>query len=113
MEEHKESLKDYVTQDMYKHIKSMNREQMYDFLFNLYKEIYADYEKDLQPDYENIRSEVLKIHGIGNVKADQIIEIIKANTGKTKGGALRTALIFYISSSKSTAFFFCSSIIWT
>lgn len=85
MSGHKESMKDYVTRDMYKHIKSMNREQMCDFLFNLYKEIYADYEKDLQPNYENIRSEVLKIHGIGDVKADQIIEIMKANIGKKEG----------------------------
>ena len=85
MSEHKESMMDYVTRDMYKKIKAMNREKMCDFLFNLYKEIYADYEKDLQPNYENIRSEVLKIHGIGDVKADQIIEIIKANTGKKEG----------------------------
>ena len=85
MSEHKESLTDYVTRDMYKQIKAMNREKMCDFLFHLYKEIYADYEQSLQPDYENIRSEVLKIHGIGDVKAGQIIEIIRANTGKKEG----------------------------
>ena len=85
MSKRQESLTDYVTRDMYKQIKSMNRENMCDFLFHLYKEIYADYEQSLQPDYENIRNEVLKIHGIGDVKADQIIEIIRANIGKKEG----------------------------
>ena len=85
MKEHEEKLSDYITRDMYKRIKSMNRENMCDFLFNLYQSIYSDYEEQCQPDYENIRSEVLKIHGIGDVKADQIIEIIKANIGNKEG----------------------------
>ena len=76
-------MSDYVTRDMYRQIKAMNRERMCEFLYNLYKEIYADYESKIQreckaqPDYEKIRSEILKIRGIGDVKADQIVEIVK------------------------------------
>ena len=68
---------DYVTREMYRQIKSMNREQMCNFLYNLYKEVYGDYEEKMKLDYKKIRSEVLKINGIGKVKADAIMEAIK------------------------------------
>ena len=68
---------DYVTREMYRQIKSMNREQMCNFLYNLYKEVYGDYEEKMKPDYEKIRSEVLKIRGIGNVLAGHIVEVVK------------------------------------
>lgn len=45
MKAREEKLSDYITRDMYKRIKSMNRENMCDFLFNLYQAIYSDYEQ--------------------------------------------------------------------
>ena len=75
--EDKKRMLDYISRDMYKQIKGMNRERMCDFLYRLYNEIYNDYIEQTKPDYEKIRSEVLKIHGIGDVKADQIVEIVR------------------------------------
>lgn len=75
--EDKKRMLDYISRDMYKQIKGMNRERMCDFLYHLYNEIYNDYMEQAKPDYEKIRSDVLKIHGIGDVKADQIVEIVR------------------------------------
>lgn len=86
-----ERLTDYITRDMYRQIKTMNREKLCDFLFNLYKEIYSDYEEKVKDeykqniDYEKVRNEVLKIHGIGDVKANQIVEIVKQCTDNKEG----------------------------
>ena len=66
-----------ISRDMYKQMKGMNRRQFTDFLFDLYKRIYEEHEKQSEPDYEKIRNEILKISGVGNVKADKIMEVIK------------------------------------
>ena len=73
----KKKLSDYISRDMYKQVKSMNREKMCDFLYHLYNEIYNDYEEQMKPDYEKIRSEILKINGIGQVKADAVIKVLQ------------------------------------
>lgn len=74
----KQKLSDYITRDMYRQIKSMNREGLCEFLFSLYKSIYEDYEaKILNINYDKIKAEVTKIRGIGDVKAEQIVEIVK------------------------------------
>ena len=40
----------------------------------------------MKPDYDLIRTEVLKIKGIGDVKAEQIVEVVK-NCLKNKEGS--------------------------
>lgn len=77
MSEEKDKLSDYITRDMYRQMKSMNRERFCNFLYTLYKEIYSDYENSLQPDYDKVYREVQKIHGIGEVKAKQIVEVVR------------------------------------
>ena len=66
-----------ISRDMYKQMKGMNRREFTDFLFDLYKRIYEEKEKRLEPDYEMLRNEMLKINGIGNAKADKIIKVVE------------------------------------
>lgn len=69
--------KEYIDRATYRRIKAMSREEMSKVICNLYDDAYEECKAKVQPDYEKIRNEVLKIHGIGDVKADQIVEIIK------------------------------------
>lgn len=80
----KERLTDYITRDMYRQMKSMNREKFCDFLYNLYNNIY---EEKCEADLDKIRTEVKKISGIGDVKAEQIVEIVKNCTNNEDGDA--------------------------
>lgn len=66
-----------ISRDLYKQMKSMNRREFTDFLFDLYKRIYDEREEQSEPNYEKIRNEILKISGIGNTKADKIMEVIE------------------------------------
>lgn len=43
--------------------------------------IYEEREQKSQPDYEDIRNDILDIKGIGEAKADAIMEVIKENLG--------------------------------
>ena len=66
-----------ISRDLYKQMKSMNRREFTDFLFDLYKSIYEERESKVKPDFEILRNEILKISGIGNTKADKIMEVIE------------------------------------
>ena len=66
-----------ISRDLYKQMKSMNRRQFTDFLFDLYKSIYEEREGKVKLDFEILRNEILKISGIGNAKADKVMEVIK------------------------------------
>ena len=66
-----------ISREQYRRMKGMSRREFTDFLFDLYKSIYENREKQSEPNYEKIRNEVLKIRGIGDVLADHIIEVIK------------------------------------
>ena len=66
-----------ISRDLYKQMKGMNRREFTDFLFDLYKRIYDEREEQSEPNYEKIRNEILKISGIGNTKADKIMEVIE------------------------------------
>lgn len=76
-EDDKVKFNNLIGRDMYRQIKAMNRRQFTDFLFDLYKSIFEDREKRSEPDYEKIRNEVLKINGIGKMKADAIVETVR------------------------------------
>lgn len=73
----REAFYNYITRDMYKTIKRMDRKNLSDYLYTLYKSIYSDYEGKLQPDYDKIYNEVQKIRGIGEVKSKQIVEVVR------------------------------------
>lgn len=76
-EDDKVRFNNLIGRDMYRQMKAMNRRQFTDFLFDLYKNIFEDREKESELNYENIRTEVMKINGIGNVKADAIVDAMK------------------------------------
>ena len=65
---------EYITRDVYKKIKAMNREQMSRYFCDLYESIRSE---KVNYDIDKIRTEVKKISGIGDVKAEQIVEIVK------------------------------------
>lgn len=67
-----------INRDLYKQMKSMNRREFTDFLFDLYKSIYEERESKISPDFEILRNEILKINGIGSVKADAVMEAVKS-----------------------------------
>lgn len=77
MREDQDKLSNYITRDMYRRIKSMNREDMCEFLYNLYNSIYEEHSNNNKPDYDSIWKQVQTIHGIGEVKATQIVEVVK------------------------------------
>lgn len=76
-EDEKVKFDNLIGRDLYRQMKRMNRKEFSDFLFDLYNRIYNEREAQLKPDYEKIRSEVLKISGVGNVKADRIMEVLE------------------------------------
>lgn len=88
----REEFYSYITRDMYRTIKKMDRKTLADYLYTLYKSIFSDYEKGLEassqsvtPDYEKIRSGILQINGIGTARADKIIEVVKECLEKKEG----------------------------
>ena len=65
-----------ISRDQYRKMKGMSRREFTDFLFDLYKSIYEEHQGRVT-DYIKIRNEILKINGIGDVKADKIMTVIK------------------------------------
>jgi hypothetical protein len=65
---------EYITRDVYKKIKAMNREQMSRYFCDFYDSIFNE---KVNCNLDKIRVEVKKISGIGDVKAEQIVEIVK------------------------------------
>ena len=65
---------EYITREVYKRIKSMNREQMSRYFCDFYDSVFSE---KVNYDLDKIRTEAKKISGIGDVKAEQIVEIVK------------------------------------
>ena len=67
------------TKEMYKKFKRMNRQEMEIFICNIYKNAYDDGFADAVPclDLANLYDKLLEIKGIGTIKANQIIKMIK------------------------------------
>lgn len=65
---------EYITREVYKRIKSMNREQMSRYFCDFYDSVFSE---KVNYDLDKIRTETKKISGIGDVKAEQIVEIVK------------------------------------
>ena len=67
--------------DLYRKIKSLSQRELSDLLFNIYKETHdtGAYDENAAPkyDYEKMKTELLKIHGVGSTKTDSIIEVVK------------------------------------
>ena len=71
-----------VTREKFKKIKKMDRREIETFVFNLYQEAFMDgYEKGetsaLSIDLDKLHEKLLEIKGIGKVKAEAILSIIK------------------------------------
>ena len=62
----------------YKKIKSMNKEQMEDFLVKYAAELIAD---TLTIDLDSIREDISHVRGIGHERLEIIMQIIKENIG--------------------------------
>lgn len=75
---------EYITREAYKKIKAMNREQMSHYFCDLYDSVFSE---KVNYDLDKIRVEVKKINGIGDVKAEQIVEIVKNCIGNQEGDA--------------------------
>ena len=75
---------EYITREVYKKIKAMNREQMSRYFCDLYESIHSE---KVNYDLNKIRIEVKKISGIGDVKAEQIVVIVKNCTKNEEGDA--------------------------
>lgn len=74
------------TKEMYKKFKRMNRQEMENFICNIYKNAYDDGYADTlvtstsMLDLDKLYDKLLEIKGIGSVKANQIISTIKIFT---------------------------------
>ncbi len=71
-----------VTREIYKKLKKMDRREMEAYLVNLYQEAFMDgYEKHKSSapsvDLDELQEKLLEIKGIGKVKAEAILGIIK------------------------------------
>ena len=75
---------EYITREAYKKIKAMNREQMSKYFCDLYGSIFNE---KITPDLEKIWVGVKQINGIGDVKADQIVQIVKDCLENNEGDA--------------------------
>lgn len=75
---------EYITRDVYKKIKAMNREQMSKYFCDLYDSIFNE---KITPDLKKIRVGVKKISGIGDVKTEQIVQIVKDCLENNEGDA--------------------------
>lgn len=75
---------EYITREVYKKIKAMNREQMSKYFCDLYDSIFNE---KITPNLEKIRVRVKQINGIGDVKADQIVQIVKDCLENNEGDA--------------------------
>lgn len=65
---------EYITREVYKKIKAMNREQMSRYFCDFYDSVFSE---KVNCNLDKIRVKVKKISGIGDVKAEQIVEIVK------------------------------------
>lgn len=77
----------FFTREMYKKLKKMDRQQAEVFIYNIYKNAYNDGYEDAQAklsspslDLDKLHERLLKIKGIGKVKAAGIIETVKELT---------------------------------
>lgn len=75
---------EYITRETYKKIKAMNRGQMSHYFCDLYDSIFSE---KVNCNLDKIRVEVKKISGIGDVKAEQIVEIVKNCIENQEGDA--------------------------
>ena len=73
-----------ITREAYKKIKAMNREQMSRYFCDFYDSVFSE---KVNYDLDKIRDEVKKISGIGDIKANQIVEIVKNCTEIKEGDA--------------------------
>ena len=69
--------KSQISRDTYKKIKAMNREQMNDFLTDIYQEGVNDSQIDL----DELREVIGSVSGIGEVRLNQIMDAIAAHYG--------------------------------
>lgn len=78
-----------ITREKFKKIKKMDRREVETFVFNLYQEAFMDgYEKGKTSapliDLGKLHEKLLEIKGIGKVKAEAIINIIKESMKKRR-----------------------------
>lgn len=66
-------IKDTLPRELYKGIKAMNREQLSNFFLSVYQDAYDNI------NYDKIAKEIGEIKGIGEVKLEQIMAILKDN----------------------------------
>lgn len=76
-----------MTRELYKKLKKMDRRDMESYLVNLYQEAFMDgYEKHKSSapsvDLNKLQEKLLEIKGIGKVKAEAILGIIKESMEK-------------------------------
>ena len=76
-----------VTREKFKKIKKMDRREIETFVFNLYQEAFMDgYEKGKTSapsvHLDKLHEKLLEIKGIGKVKAEAILGIIKESMEK-------------------------------
>lgn len=67
--------KTVISRETYKKVKAMNREQMNDFLMDIYQEGYCDSSIDL----DELRKVIGSVNGIGEVRLNQIMDAIAAH----------------------------------
>ena len=73
----------FFTREMYKKLKKMDRQQAEVFIYGIYKNGYEDAQAKLSSpslDLDKLHERLLKIKGIGKVKAAGIIETVKELT---------------------------------
>lgn len=75
-----------LTRKQYKDVKKFDHKQMEDYILSIYtdgfeegerKTIAALAKESREPDYDAIKEKILGIKGIGSVKAEQIIRVLK------------------------------------
>ena len=76
-----------ITREKFKKIKKMDRREVETFVFNLYQEAFMDgYEKGKTTapsiDLDELQERLLGMKGIGKVKAEAILGIIKESMEK-------------------------------
>lgn len=71
-----------LTRDKYKELKKMDRQKAETFICSIYESgwkngLEAGKENVIEVDLDQFRTDILKIKGIGEVKANVIVEILK------------------------------------
>ena len=70
-----------ITREMYKKLIKKNHKEFDEFLENYYKQAFNDGVKAVKFDYDKLYQVVLRVRGVGEVRAKAIVRAIKRMEG--------------------------------